>query len=343
MAYRNLVNIGSLTEAQVWRHVKDFLTSRNGIADYSASGLGWTLHDSSFAVNADTPTVGDWVVVSSAGEDGKQGLYYRIIYSTLANSILQTRAGLYWNAATDAWVIPFVNADQKAGLTSGTSFTLYIYGDLDGFCILVGSGTTWSARYFGLASGTMHDPTIATTTAAVTSGSNVVVPVDSVPASWVVGAWVFVRDQAKIERAAIAAVDGTNVTLATLANNYASGARIARDSVVLMTSGTGNLVNMFAQIGRNGSVVSTGLALSASSLVATANDADPDLMNNCHLCVPVPMTQSAGAIGYYGCLRNLYMVSVTGITAGNVYADDATGATYRALLIGSFMYLFLEV
>lgn len=200
MAYKNLVNVASLSESTVWRHIKDWLTSRNGIADYSTAGLGWTLHDSSFAVNADTPTAGDWVVLYSPGENGKQDLYIRLLYSSLANSIVRINAGLYWNASTNAWVSSFPGSDQTGGPTSGSSFNLYIYGDLDSFSIIIGNGTYLYGRYFGVCDNPMHDPTIAITSGAISSGSNVVASVDAVPSSWRVGVAIFIRDNASIKK-----------------------------------------------------------------------------------------------------------------------------------------------
>lgn len=348
MAYKNLVNLGGLNEAQVWRHMKDWLTSRNGIADYSTSGLGWTLHDSSFAVDADAPTVGDWVVLKSTGENGKQALYVQLTYSTLANSIVRHIGGLYWNASTNAWVSPFPSGGtlQAPGPTSGTSFNLYIYGSLDKFCAIIGNGTNLYPRYFGLAGETLHDSTIATTSGSVAAGSNVVVSVDSVPASWAVGKAVFIRDEAHIERAVIGAISGTNVTLATLAYGYASGARIARDYVVLESYATPGLAQCYSLVGRGGAVGSTATAYASfDSTVVPA--ADPDQMNSVHATDKLRYSTSGGtnSVGYYGALADILAASTTGLTSGSVYQDES-GDNWRALLVFGMagnMCLFREV
>lgn len=348
MAYKNLVNVSGLNEAGVWRHLKDWLTSRNGIADYTASGLGWTLHDSSFAVDADTPTVGDWVVLKSTGENGKQALYTQLTYSTLANSIVRRSAGLYWNAATNAWEagFPGVGTIQANYPTGGTSFNLYIYGSLDKFCTVIGNGTTLYASYFGLVGETLYDSTIATTAGAVTAGSNVVASVDSVPASWAVGKAVFIRDEAHIERTVIGAISGTDVTLATLANGYASGARIARDYVVLLTWGGYGLYGFFTQISRGGVVGSTTNAATSSDIILTGA-ADPDLLNDAHVADKIRVIIASGVnlAGYYGALSDILLISSSGLVSGNVYQDES-GQSWRALTISQTtagMVLFREV
>lgn len=343
MAYRNLVACACANPSEVWRHVKDFLTSRAGIADYSLTGLGWTLYDSSFAVDADTPTVNDWVVLRSPGEDGREALFYSLTYSTLANSILRTRAGLAWKATTHAWVTPFPSAEQSAGPTAGTSFTVAVYGDLDGFTILVGDGTTWYARHFGRTADTLGDPTVALATGAVSAGPSIVVPVDTVPSSWAVGRAVIIRDEAKIERAVISALGAGSVTLATLANGYAAGARLSGDHVVIITGSTYGLDSFITLIGRGGAVV-PGNLVAARVLSTVLTDADPDQLNSDHATEFVRLGLSSGTniVGLYGRLRNILQVSTVGITAGVVYADEA-GGSWRAYTLGTSRFLFREV
>lgn len=342
MAYRNLVNVSCASITEVFRHVKDFLISRNGIADYSASGLGWTLHDSSFAVDQDNPASGDWIVLYSPGEDGKKDLYYSIKFVALASSILQTRSGLYWNATTNAWVLGYPGSDQSNGPTTGSAFTLWVYGSLDRLYIVIGNGSANYGRAFGMLV-SPHDATTVLTTAAVSAGSNVVVPVASVPASWAVGKAIFVRDNAGIERAVISAIDGLNVTVATLANGYASGATVARDYATFISYGAGSMVGAGrTQIGRSGLTTDAGQTITGGDAPTTIiNAADPDLLNNCHATTRV--TAYNASYGFYGYHGDLLVVSPTGITSGNVYVDEATGDQYRALSINSVMYLFREV
>lgn len=332
MAYRNLVNISGLDAAGAWRHVKDFLTSRNGIADYSASGLGWTLHDSSFAVDADTPTVGDWVVLTSPGESGDDAICLYLLYSTVANGILRYRSGLWWDATTHARVQGFPNADQTIGLTSGSSFNLYVYGDLDAVHVLIGNGTYLYGIYCGSLEAPLYDPTIARTTGAVSSGSNVVLPMVSVPSAWRVGDVVVVRDLAGVELATIADIAGANVTVASLAASYASGARVSRDCAIIVSRGNTYLSEGYGLIGRGGAVAGLSNLVSGYNPNTTLTGAvDPDPLNSVWLTDRSHVIRSSAPVGYFGAHRHLLTVSATGITLGTVYQVDPTGDEYRAL------------
>lgn len=345
MAYKNLVNVSCASITEVFRHLKDWLTKRNGIADYSVSGLGWTLHDSSFAVDQDNPSAGDWIVLYSAGESGKQDLYLYIKFVALGSGIIQTRAGLYWNPSTNAWVQPYPSSDQSGAPTSGSAFNLYIYGDLDGFVIIIGNGASLYGRYFGLLEDTMHDATIAVTGGSVTAGSDKVVTVDAVPPSWSVGKAVFIRDQAAIEKTTISAIDSNNVTLASLVNGYAAGAKIARDYGVFLSSGNNFLNSGFGQINHSGSVGSNNNDMNGSYDTIPPGYAAPDPMNNCHLTA-YQLLYDTSPNGYYGRHCNVLNVSSSGITSGTVYTDDATGSSWRALFVYSGsnkMMLFREV
>lgn len=339
MAYKNLINVSGLSESQVWRHLCDWLTSRNGIADYSTLGLGWTLHDSSYANNADTPTVGDWVVLYSSGEDGKQDLYIRLLYSTVANSIVRINSGLYWNSSTNAWVSSFPGSDQAAGPTSGTVFNLYIYGSLDHFSVVVGNGTTLYGRYFGLGS----NLPIATTTSAISSGSVVVVPVDVIPESWRVGDAVFVRDIANIKKAVISDLGGTNVTLGSLTVGFSAGAKISRGHSVYCSTGTGFIGSGNLQVGGTGVVASIATGVYNATVLGYGN---PDSVNGCHT-TEYNRIFASGYLSDHGVHRDILNVSSTGITSGAVYQDFETGENWRALSVyvssGNRMLLFREV
>lgn len=346
MAYKNLVNVSCSSITEVFRHLKDWLIKRNGIADYSTAGLGWTLHDSSFAVDQDNPAANDWIVLYSAGEDGDQDLYLRITFVSLANGIITLRSGLYFNASTDAFVSSFPSAEATGSPTSGSVFTLYVYGDLSSFSVVIGDGSALYGRYFGLLDDTMHDPTSAVTAGAVTSGSSKVVTVDAVPSSWSVGKAVYIRDNAAIERAVISNISGSNVTLATLVNGYASGAKIARDySVFISGSGDTFITYGNGQINRAGVVGGASVDISGTFDATLLSAADSDGMNDCHL-TSYNYCYDNNPAAYYGRHRNVLRVSPTGITSGSGYADDETGDNWRALGItmgSAFPALFREV
>lgn len=344
MAYKALKNISCSSITEVFRHIKDFLVKRNGIADYSSLGVGWTVHDSNYAGgNEDSPAANDWLVLYSAGENGKQDLYYRIVFTALASSIIQTDSGLYWNAATNAWVSTYPSGLQSAGPTTGTAFNLYVFADLDSIIIVIGNGTNLYGRYFGLLDEPMHDPTIAITSGAVTAGTAKVITVDAVPASWAVGKTVMIRDNAHIEKTTITAISGNTVTM-TLANGYASGSKIARYYPTFISNGNNFVTTGNSQITASGSVGGVAAYLVGRYDSTALGDADPDAMNSCHMTEYNKVTEFNNG-GYFGRHRHILNVSATGITSGSVYADDATGEEWRALniLAGSArMFLFKE-
>ena len=67
MAYANLIKQPCNNVAEIFKHCRDFVCRRNGSYDYSTSGIGWSLVDSSYATDEHNPASGDWFVVYSAG------------------------------------------------------------------------------------------------------------------------------------------------------------------------------------------------------------------------------------------------------------------------------------
>ncbi len=348
MAYKNLVNVSCASTKEVFRHLKDWLTKRSGIADYSTAGLGLTVHDYYYAGgNQDAPAEGDWIVFRSAGENGKRSLVFRLLFSSLANGIVRVAAGLSWNATTNAWVVGMYSGqDVPNGPTTGSTFNLSIYGSLDSISIIIGNGSALYGRAIITPDNPMHDDTVALTTSAVSSGSGVVVPVDSVPSSWSVGKSIYVAHDNAQEKTAITAINGLNVTM-TLANSYASGARISRDMVMLESYNNYYLGQMFLLLSHSGVSASSNYVSTAVNTTLLSS-ADPDPSNSCHVPALIDIVGTVAITdGYYGTVRDVLRVSSTGITSGKVYQDDATGAQFRALSIMEdstpTMYLLREV
>lgn len=339
--YKNLISVTCASAVEVYRHVLDFITARNGIADYSTSGLGWILHDSRFSVNRDSPTVDDWAVITSPGENGRQALYYRLLYSTLANSIIRTRAGLSWNATSNAWVSGFPTADQSSGPTSGTAFAVWIYGDLDHINIIIGNGSINYGRAFGLLDGTPHSAEVALTTAAVSAGSNVVIPLDVVPPAWTLGDTLYVRSAASIEQVTLAALGAGQITVAALGNTYGAGSAVAGDYAPFVSYSSNFVDTGRTQIGRTGITTDAGQTVMGDAHSTILGAADPDGLGG-NVWVADRVKVYNGNYGYYGHHRHLYEASTTGLASGSIYLD-AAGNQYRALLIDSRMYLLLEV
>ena len=343
MARRQLLNVSCASTTLVWRHVIDFLLARNGIADYSASGLGWTLHDSSFAVNIDAPAVGDWVVVTSAGEDGKQRLALQLVFSTLANSIIMCRSGVGWNASTNAWSGSYPSTNQAGGPIAGSAFTVWIFGTLDAINIIIGNGTTNYLRHYGLADQTMYSQEVMSASGSLTYGTGRVVTVDAVVSGAAVGMSVIVRDGVSCEKTQISAISGNNLTM-DLANSYSAGASLSLDYSTIMACGIQAFsASVYSQIGRDGSVGGTQATLLSRPNDNLLGDCDPDGLNSDILAEHIVMTDSSAG-GYHGVVRDVLHGSETGLASGIEYTDRITGSTWRALLCYSGkMYLFRQV
>lgn len=343
MARHQLLGISCASTTEVWRHAVDFLLARNGIADYSASGMGWSMIDSQFAVNIDAPAVGDWVVIGSAGEDGKQRLRLQMIFATLANSIIQTRSGLGWNTSTNAWYSSYPAANVAGGPTTGSAFTLWIFGTLDAISIVIGNGTANYLRHYGLADNTMYDQEVMVASAAITAGANRVVGVDAVPELAAAGMAVIVRDGVSCEKAVLSVVSGTNLTL-SLTNSYASGAHISLDYSTVMACGPQSFASgVYGQIGRDGKVGGTSANLTARFNDNLLGDCNPDLLNSDAIAEQIMFTDSSSG-GYHGCARDVLHGSSAGYSSGLEYTDRITGNTWRALsCYSNQLYLFRQV
>lgn len=235
MAYANIRNI-DITDTtnpahKIFQHIRDFVCKRNGTFDYSSSGIGWTLHDSSYAVDEDNITNGDWIVLKSTGEGGKEQIYFHLEADT--GLAIKYAGYMYWNNSTHTGVQAFRNPIAVISLTSGYEHFLSLYGDLDGFFVFHEKKTTTSI--YGTYTGRLADlvgrsTDIAYPTGALSSGSDVSITVDiALPSDWVVGKKLMIMDEADGEVIEIKTVNaGTKNITADLTNSYSANARLSR-------------------------------------------------------------------------------------------------------------------
>jgi len=226
MAYANLLSVSCASRQEVFQRLRDFLCKRNGTYDYSSTGIGWTLHDSSYAVNEDSLTTFDWFVAYSAGEAGGQDMYFKFTYNSTLN---QKCVGyLYWNSGTNTEVEPYGDGYGLNINTSSASSMLWVYGDLDSFVIVDRNDSNLNYCY---AAGHMPDSpvsqAVSTVAGTITAGSNRVVTFSSVPGAWGIGTKLFVRDNASIERVTISNISGNDVTFSSFTKSYAAGSKFA--------------------------------------------------------------------------------------------------------------------
>lgn len=331
MPYRNLVGQACANRAEVFKRLRDFVCRRNGSYDYSATGIGWTLHDSNYAVDENTISTNDWFVIFSPGESGSDDLYFRCTY--IANYI-KIEGFLYWNAATNTGVQAY-NSGNNFNILDADVPVLWIYGDLDSVICISRQTSVSSVFYpvvFGRTINTLYDQSVATSAGALTAGANVVIDVGTVPAAWSIGMRLFVRDQARVDLtvAAITAKTESTVTI-TLANSYAAGAKLSADLGYFVSGSNQFGSTTYFLIDHAGSKNSN-----VSGPTNTSNIPDygyPEILNTEHLVVPL-MFQSAGA-GCLGEVRNIYLRSASGgLTALNAY-PDLDGINYRVFTIYS--------
>lgn len=318
MSYASLINVASASNQESFQRIRDFLGRRNGTYDYSASGIGWTLHDSSYAADEDTLTAGDWVVFTSPGENGRQALYVQFVFQA---TYIKMQGWLYWNHSTHAGV-------QQIGTSSNTIFTpagactLWVLGDLDAFYVAVTNGSTNYLACCGCIKpgDGMYDNTIAIAPGAVSTGTSLVVAVDVVPEAWVAGQKLYHWDRAGVSIVEIEAVGAGSVTLASVSSGRLAGSRLAGDLGVFCSTST----NFFAPsilANRTTGAASPGTTNSPST--ATMGYVTADSLGGRLVAERCGLWYSD--IAAYGLMPHLYLSSNTGSVQGRAHvAPDGT-------------------
>lgn len=336
MAYCNLISQACANRAEVFKRFRDFLCRRNGSYDYSATGIGWTLHDSNYAVDEDTISTNDWFVVYSPGESGNDDLYFRCTY--LANYI-KVEGFLYWNAGTHAGVQQY-NTANNWSIADADVPILWIYGDLDSV-LGISRQNSSSANYypvtFGKATNTKYSQDTVTCAGSLSAGSGVSINVGTVPASWQAGDRVFIRDQARIDRITIISKTSSAI-VADLAYSYAAGAKLCADLGYHCAMGTYLSYGCMVLIDHAGNKSQNMNGWSNAGTIHSTNYPDP--LNSEHFVVPIYLSSATN--GYIGELKHVWLRNASGLTALNAYADR-DGNQYRAFSVTGGSYVVKEV
>ena len=338
--YRNLVGLQCANRAEVFKRLRDFVCSRNGISDYTATGLGWTYHDYSYAIDENTISINDWFVIYSPGESGNEDLYFRFTYIL---NYIKVEGFLYWSAPANVGVQQYSTANNFNILEADVP-VLWIYGDLD-FVVCISRQTAVSATFyhtmFGKGTNTKYSDEVVVSGSDITAGTNVVIDVGAVPSSWFVGMRLFLRDNARIDRTltGIAAMTASTVTI-TVENNYQAGVKISAD--ISYTCSGANLFSSarYAIIDHAGNKNANvgGWVITDSTLLSYAN---PEVLNSEHFVVPLYL--GSAAAGVLGEAKNIYSRNSTGMTPLATYQDLA-GNSYRAFTLATNAYVcVLEV
>lgn len=340
MPYKNLVGLACANRAEVFKRFRDFVCARNGSYDYTLTGIGWTLYDSSYAVDEHTISTNDWFVVYSPGESGAEDLYFRCTFIT---NYIKVEGFLYWNAATNAGVQQY-STGSNWYIADADVPILWVYGSLDAIFALSRQNSTSANVYpvfFGKSVNTLYDDTVAVSAASITAGSNVVIDVGTVPASWQVGMKLFIRDQTQVNltAAAITALTVSTVTI-TVAQSYAAGAKLSADLSYYCSSGnTVGYGTTFLMLhnGTKSQIISPVTVGSSQTPIMGGN---PDTLYGEYIAVPVAHYNAT--YGYMGEVDGVFM-RAAGATNYSVY-QDVLGNNYRAFTVQSAVPLaVLEV
>ena len=335
MSYKNLVNQACANKIEYFCRMRDFICKRNGTYDYSTAGIGWTLHDSSYAVDEDNPAIGDWYVIKSVGENGNEDLYFKIEW---VSTYVTMKGYLYWNNSTHAGVYNYNSTGNMYLVESGAS-TLYVYGDLDFInyweTTNLGGGYPMVA-FGGKLANTPYDTTVATSSSSASAGSDVSITVDAVPSSWAVGKKIYLRDNADVEQVTIKTLASLTIT-ADLTDSYAAGFKLQEEIGYTCNSSYSSMGNTVIV---NRTTGAAPVGATAQLLNSYSSYANPD---DKYSERPLWPYHSLGADGYYGTLPNIYGIALTGLTAGDVLTDS-DGNTYRYFKYYSSLHLaMLEV
>ncbi len=347
MAYANLISQACADKSEIFCNIRDFICKLNGTYnDYSTAGIGWTLHDSSYVVDSDNPQLNDWFVIKSTGESTKDTLYFKIVWS---NNYIYAQGQLVWNTTSHTGVKPYGGTSAfNIYETTSINVDLNIFGDLDQIAIVCQQLPT-STDYRNLCFGKVEKPfegmseTIAISSSSLSSGSDISITVDSVPASWRIGREIYIWTTtdtlatAKIEKTEIKTISSNTITC-DLSNAYTANCRLS-EHVGYFSQFQSALGTVSGLIGPNGTVSTQTFTLGYNTIIAGTN-VDPGGYENRWGMAPSAIIGASGFLGYF---RGIYRVSV-GVLVNKDVLETIDQTEYRHLKLYSNTYTtFKEV
>lgn len=346
MAYKNLTAYAPTDKAAAFIAIRDFLCKRGA---YSATGVGWSLWDSFYAVDENNPQVNDWVVIYSPGESGDEDIYF---YAKWISGGMQIWGYQSWDPATNTgankfgttttWLIPE---------TAGPTNPLYIYADLDVVTLIMpytAGGVDFRGDIFGKALPTYdgYTGTAATAAGALSAGSDISIALDAVPAEWAIGDEIFIRTThtnntatVEIEKITIKTIVSNTIT-ADLANAYTAGSRLQNHMGYFAQDSSNAWSTTKCLIAPDGSIgYATSWLYNASY---TAANYDPEAFDGIVMLYQTGLVTALGAVGVLDNIRrtpvhNAFFTNLDTVVSKN-------GDTYRLFKITSSIYMaFREV
>jgi hypothetical protein len=335
MAYVKLSPQSLNNPVETFRHFRAFMCSQNGIADYSSSGAGWTLHDEVYAVRApgnpsgdavgnpsgteQYPYFNDYFVMYSAGEDGNRQMYFKVTY---VSGFINVQGYLYWNAATHAGVQLF-GATSTWTNTLATNNVLQVYADLDQFLGIAKYGSVYYGVLGGWCPGSRYDTTVTTVGSSISSGSDVVVTFASVPAEWEEGGFLIMKDNANIEKVKIKTISGNDVTFYSIASSYASGAKFELENTVFISSGHFG-ATYYRQIGHDGASGTKNQAM-GPWITQAPNVTSGQSIDGAYPCMEMYWSN---VTSFVGPLKNIYIAPPGTFSSESTHTIGGTNYTY---------------
>jgi len=330
MSYANLVNISCVDKTELFCRMRDFICKRNGTYDYSATGIGWTLWDSSYAADEDNPAINDWYVIKSSGENTDEDLYFRVFW---ASGYIRVHGFQAWNPTANTGGNQYSTITNAWTVADASAHFLWVYGDLDSIICLTNLSGATDVRSidFGKADKPWAylDDEVANCSSALTVGSDVSITVDAVPAGWAVDREVYIRTThtdataaVKIEKITIKTLVGSVIT-ADLSNSYTADSKLS-DYVGYHCRSSTTLATSNVLISASGSVSSGITAVSYDGGVAGTNN-DPGGYESRWGMAEVNLN---GNHGFFGKMRNICRV-VTGALSLYDILEEADGTQWR--------------
>lgn len=346
MAYKNLIAevLDASSETEWFMRMRDFLCARNGTYDYSTTGIGWTLHDYSYAVDEDNVAINDYIVLFSAGEDGGEQMYYQFI---LINDYIRIRGWQYWNNSTHTG--SGINYYRDNAMKIGADpEEMYIYGDLNFVhmsAVGVDGNTNWYNGAFGcldtrhlialedMGTGTRN---IQVCTSSLSSGSDVEITVsDSTSKLWKVGCHLMIMDNTNFERITVKTNDNVDTITADLTNSYSANAKICTSFPYYVTGANTThfyynsycvlMHNMLGEhAGGNQEVAVHTIAITSAILGYNLGTG----WNDAYALCPYAVSDATAGAGLMGFLPNCGYTAGTGLTIYDVL-DDVTDPTIQ--------------
>jgi len=330
MPYANLVQQPCADKSELFCRLRDFICKRAGTYDYSASGIGWTLHDASYASgNENAPALNDWFVVFSPGERGNEDLFFRFVW---VSGYIKIEGWLSWDSTVHTGAHQY-NTSYNFYIADAGSYTLWIYGDLDAISMHETTNASYNYRCaFGKLANTGYDDTIAVSSAPVSAGTAVTIQLDMIPPDWSAGDKIYIRDSNGLEIITITSI-GSSSIVANVSSSYIAGCKLQKDIGYHCQSSYYNF-SMACVANRT-----TGAVAPCYSINANINGyANPDELNGYRGAVPIHIV---AADGYYGQLRHTLLCDNSSMTDGDVLiAQD--GTMYRYLQFYTSAYCLVK-